>query len=322
MSDFSGVEEKSARPEKVNDTGPAVRTVDLTKRYTEVTAVDSLNLSVRAGEIYGFLGRNGAGKTTTIRMLLGLVRPTRGRVFIFGQDVGEGRKEAVSKVGSLVETATSYPTLTVRENLEIQRRLTGSSKAALERSIGLLGLSELADRRAGRLSLGNKQRLALARAMLHRPRLLVLDEPANALDPAGIVEIRRLLRRLADEEGVTIFVSSHILAEISQLVDRIGIIHRGRLIEEIDGKQPRAEAQSRLEVRVSDPERACVLLKETLGIGNIRRLSNGGLEIVETAVRPAAVARLLVQSGMDLDALHPIYEDLETRFLRMTGGDE
>ena len=220
----------------------AIRTEDLSKRYAEVAAVEALNLSVAPGEIYGFLGRNGAGKTTTIRMLLGLVRPTRGRVLLFGRDLAGDRKEAVRPVGSLVETATCYPTLTVRENLEIQRRLTRAGRGAVERAIGLLGLEPVAGRLAGRLSLGNKQRLALARAILPDPRLLILDEPANALDPAGIVEIRRLLRRLADEQGVTVFVSSHILAEIAQLADRIGIIHHGRLIEEIDASLPQAGA--------------------------------------------------------------------------------
>ena len=300
---------------------PAIRTEDLCKRYAEVTAVDALNLSVGVGEVYGFLGRNGAGKTTTIRMLLGLVRPTRGRVLLFGKDMAGGRKEAVRPVGSLVETATSYPTLTVRENLEIQRRLTQAGRDAVERAIGLLGLESLAGRQAGRLSLGNKQRLALARAILPGPRLLILDEPANALDPAGIVEIRRLLRRLADEQSVTVFVSSHILAEISQLADRIGIIHRGRLIEEFDAGRPQPDAADRLEVRVADPHRALELLRKTPGLGEIQLLEDGAIRILGAAAQPAAVARLLVGAGMELQALCPIREELETRFLRLTGGD-
>ena len=193
--------------------GPAIASEDLSKTYREVRAVDGLNLSVRRGEIYGFLGRNGAGKTTTIRMLLGLIRPTRGRVWIDGHAVGAERARAVAAAGSLVESATFYPNLTVRENLDMQRRLTGAGRGDVEQALALLNLTEFAYRRAGRLSLGNKQRLALARALLPHPRLLVLDEPANALDPAGIVEIRNLLRRLADEGRVTVFVSSHILGE-------------------------------------------------------------------------------------------------------------
>jgi len=300
---------------------PVIHAEDLCKRYPEVMAVDSLCLEVGRGEIYGFLGRNGAGKTTTIRMLLGLIRPTRGRVLLFGKDVSTDRRAAVSSVGSLVETATSYPTLTVRENLEIQRRLTGTGREAMEHAIAVLGLEEQVNRRAGRLSLGNKQRLALARAILHSPRLLILDEPANGLDPAGIVEIRRLLRRLTDEQRITVFVSSHILGEINQLADRIGIIHRGRLVEEFDRRQAETEAQDRLEVRVSDPERAMRLLRTNMGIDDIKLLEDRGIEIGGAAVQPAVIARLLVEAGLELQALCPIREDLEARFMRLTGGE-
>jgi len=191
----------------------------------------------------------------------------------------------------------------------------------VQRAIELLGLEPLTERRAGRLSLGNKQRLALARAVLPEPRLLILDEPANALDPAGIVEIRRLLRRLADEQKVTVFVSSHILAEISQLADRIGIIHRGRLIEEIDAGRPQVGAADRLEVRVSDPPRARELLSKTPGMGEIQLLEDGAIRILGAAAQPATVARLLVGAGLELHALCPIREDLEARFLRLTGGE-
>ena len=222
----------------------AVSTRALVKRYRDVTAVDSLNLDVRRGEIYGFLGRNGAGKTTTIRMLLGLIRPSDGEVTVLGRRIIPGETSVFSRVGFLVETATAYPNLTVRENLDIQRRLTGSPPGSVEDSITLLRLGPYAGRRAGQLSLGNKQRLSLARALLHSPELLVLDEPANGLDPAGIVEIRELLRSLADKRGVTVFMSSHILAEVAHLADRIGIIHNGRLIEESSRDDLAAKARS------------------------------------------------------------------------------
>jgi len=304
---------------------PAIRTLALTKRYAELTAVDSLQLSVPEGQLYGFLGRNGAGKTTTIRLLLGLVRPSAGRVLLFGRDLGSDRREAVRPVGSLVETATSYPTLTVRENLEIQRRLTGAGRGAVARVMELLGLESQAHRRAGRLSLGNRQRLALARALLPGPRLLILDEPANALDPAGIVEIRRLLRRLADEQGVTVFVSSHILAEVAQLADRIGIIHRGRLLEEIEPARLRDGSGQWLEIRVSDPQRARRLLQDAPGLGSpeVERTEDGALRLRTggSAPQAAAVARLLVGAGLELQALCPVREELEARFLRLTGGE-
>ena len=222
----------------------AVSTRALVKRYRDVTAVDSLNLDVRRGEIYGFLGRNGAGKTTTIRMMLGLIRPSSGEVSVLGQRIIPGETGVFARVGFLVETATAYPNLTVRENLDIQRRLTGSPPRSVAESITLLRLDPYADRRAGQLSLGNKQRLALARALLHSPELLVLDEPANGLDPAGIVEIRELLRSLADKRGATVFMSSHILAEVAHLADRIGIVHDGRLIEESSRDELAAKARA------------------------------------------------------------------------------
>ena len=238
----------------------AIATRSLSKRYRNVRAVDGLDLDVRRGEIYGFLGRNGAGKTTTIRMLLGLIRPSGGEVEVLGRRIVPGETDVFAHVGYLVETATAYPNLTVRENLDIQRRLTRAPKAAVGETIALLRLDEYAERRAGQLSLGNKQRLALARALLHSPELLVLDEPANALDPAGIVEIRDLLRKLAAERGVTVFMSSHILAEVAHLADRIGIVHEGKLLEECGREELAAKARSFTAVALTEQERADTLL--------------------------------------------------------------
>ncbi len=246
------------------DSEAIVETVGLTKRYRDVLAVDSLDLSVRHGEIYGFLGRNGAGKTTTIRMLLGLIRPTSGDVRVLGRVVRGGDQSWLSRCGFLVESATAYPNLTVRENLDIQRRLTSSPKSAVQDAIERLGLGTCAERRVSRLSLGNKQRVSLARALLHRPEVLLLDEPANALDPAGIVEIRQLLRSLADDEGVTVFMSSHILSEVAHLADRIGIVHGGRLVEECPRSELAARAKAHSTVTLTEEERADALLSMQL----------------------------------------------------------
>jgi ABC-2 type transport system ATP-binding protein len=193
-------------------------------------------------------------------MLLGLIRPSGGEVTVLGRHVEPGETRVFSHIGYLVETATAYPNLTVRENLDMQRRLTGAPASAVSESIGLLRLDQYADRRAGQLSLGNKQRLALARALLHSPELLVLDEPANALDPAGIVEIRELLRSLADERGVTVFMSSHILAEVAHLADRIGIVHEGRLIQESSREEFAAKARAFSTKAFTETERADALL--------------------------------------------------------------
>jgi len=241
-------------------TDSAITTRGLSKRYRDVLAVDGLDLDVRRGEIYGFLGRNGAGKTTTIRMLLGLIRPSGGEAHVLGRRVVAGETEVLSKIGCLVESASAYPHLTVRENLEIQRRLTGSPAASVTDAIALMQLGQYEDRRAGRLSLGNKQRLSLARALLHSPEVLLLDEPANGLDPAGIVEVRELLRTLARERGVTVFMSSHILAEVAHLADRIGIVHDGRLIEESSRDELAAKARAFSTEAFSEQEREDALL--------------------------------------------------------------
>ncbi len=215
-----------------------INTCELMKHYGEVRAVDGISLSVRKGEIYGFLGLNGSGKTTTIRMLLGMIRPTSGASFLYGKQVDAGKHHLWKNVGYLVETPYAYPELTVKENLEISRRLHRiPDKNCVDQVMFKLQLDSYTDRKAKNISLGNDQRLGLAKALLHHPDILILDEPSNGLDPAGIVEIRELLRDLAFNKGVTIFISSHLLGEISKLTTRNGIIHKGRLIQEVDTNQ-------------------------------------------------------------------------------------
>jgi len=300
--------------------GLAIEARCLTKRYGDVLAVDRLDLEVRRGEVFAFLGRNGAGKTTTIRAMLGLVRPTGGDVLLFGRSASRDRRAALGKVGFLVETAAAYPNLTVRENLDIQRRLTNAPPESVDRAIRLLGLEPYARRAADHLSLGNKQRLSLARALLHGPELVILDEPANGLDPAGIIEIRTLLRCLAIEEGVTVFVSSHILAEVEQLADRIAIIHEGRLVEVLSGDEAGSRRRLGVELDVDDPEKAERILRERLDCSAVERPGGPRVRVSGAGIDPAAVAREIVQAGLSLSRLEPIVEDLEARFMRLTGG--
>lgn len=237
--------------------GYAIETDGLSKRYGDVQAVDRVSVRVAEGEIYAFLGLNGAGKTTTIRMLLGMIKPTAGSAHVLGSLVVMGRQEPWASVGYLVEIPHAYPELTVRDNLEVARRLhPGTAPEAIDRIIDLLRLGEYAGRRAGNLSQGNAQRLGLAKALLHEPQLLILDEPANGLDPAGIVEIRELLLRLCRERGVTVFLASHILAEVARLANRIGIIHQGRLLQELDVTDLWRQRRRRLLVQAADLEAA------------------------------------------------------------------
>ena len=301
-----------------------VCTEDLSKRYRgNVLAVDRVNLRVTAGEIYAFLGLNGAGKSTTIRMLLGMIAPTSGHAEIFGQPVRSRTTEVWRHVGHLVDNAIAYPELTVRENLDVARRLQGlSDPLAVNRTIDRLGLRTYADRRAGILSQGNLQRLALARALLHEPRLLILDEPTNGLDPAGVIEIRELLRSLAHERGVTVFMSSHILAEVERLATRVGIVHRGRLIEELDADALDLHRDQRLEVGARHLDVAERELRAA-GFAPRRRNARGSgtvLELREPRAldAPEDIATLLVRVGALPTRLAVTRETLEDHFIRVT----
>src|ERR1051325_9454199 len=209
---------------------PLIETRGLTRRFGAQLAVDTLNLSVPAAGVYGFLGPNGAGKTTAIRMLLGLIRPTAGEVCLFGQSLNGNQRSVLRRVGALVEAPSLYPHLTGRENLEVTRRLLGSDRNLVEVALATVKLTKDADRRVREYSLGMRQRLGLALALLNKPQLLILDEPTNGLDPAGIHEMRDLIRRFPAEFGVTVFLSSHLLSEVEQIASDIGIIHEGRLL--------------------------------------------------------------------------------------------
>ena len=293
-----------------------------TKRYGSVVAVDRVSLRVDAAEMYALLGLNGAGKTTLIRMLLGLVRPSGGQVALWGTPVGPASTTAWAAVGYLVETPAAYPELTVRENLTVARRLRRiRGDAAVNDVIERLQLTSYADRRAGTLSQGNAQRLGLAKALLHQPDLLILDEPANALDPAGVVEIRDLLTELARQHGTTILLSSHVLAEVARLATRIGILHEGSLIKEITAGQLTADLRPWLSVSTLDEVAALAALR---GAGYlVEQRDDGGLRLADArAVRsPEAVATVLVQAGCPPSRLVVEQDDLETYFLRTVGSE-
>jgi ABC-2 type transport system ATP-binding protein len=304
-----------------------VRTVALSKHYRGgVLALDRADLRIERAEIYGFLGLNGAGKTTAIRMLLGMISPTAGYAELFGRRV---RAEAIGlwrRVGHLVEGAAAYPGLTVRENLEVARRLQDArGPGVVDRMIEKLRLSEYAGRPARTLSLGNLQRLALARAMLHDPELLILDEPANGLDPAGVIEIRELLRTLSRERGTTVLMSSHILTEVDRLATRIGIVHRGRMIEEQSADELERRRNRRLNVGARDIAAADAALRKA-GF-DPRPASDADSPMLElrepkALESPDVVARLLVEAGVAPTHLAVVQEDLEQHFMRLTADAE
>lgn len=300
----------------------SIETRGLSKSFGAVLALQAVDLRIRPGEIYGFLGLNGAGKTTAIRALLGLIRPTGGSVHVLGRRIEPGGRGPWGRVGHLVESPAAYPELSVRENLELARRLHAIADAGcVRRAIERLDLGRFAERKAGTLSTGSLQRLALARALLHDPEVLILDEPANGLDPAGVVEIRHLLSRLALEKGVTIFMSSHILSEVDRLATRIGIIHQGRLLEEVEAHQLRASAELRLQVRPDAVARAVEALARA-GLSAAVHEIDGTLSLKDPRAvdSPEQITTLLVNAGAPPSRLGVEQETLEEHFLRLTGG--
>ena len=294
-----------------------IKTEKLAKHFGDVHAVDGISLNIRKGEIYGFLGLNGAGKTTSIRMLLGMIKPTGGKAFINNKPVNAGNYSLWNDIGYLVEIPYSYPDLTVYENLEIIRKLRLIKDIqATHYIIDKLKLTKYLNRKAKNLSLGNAQRLGLAKALIHKPQILILDEPANGLDPAGIFEIRELLHDLAFNKGVTILISSHILDEVAKFTTRIGIIHEGRLIEEFNTSELDLLCEKKLMIKSGDNAKVA----EHLKINGYSLLPgiNGILESKdEKAIQhPENIATLMVEAGIPPSMIKVEQEDLESYFLK------
>jgi ABC-2 type transport system ATP-binding protein len=291
----------------------------LTKRFNNFTAVDSIDLDIARGEIFGFLGLNGAGKTTTIRMLLGMIRPSAGDIHLFGEKVSAGDSHLWRRVGYLVETPYAYPELTVRENLAIVAKLRAlKDRHAVEKIMERLQLTQYANRPARHLSLGNAQRLGLAKALIHNPDLLILDEPTNGLDPAGIVEIRTLLHSLAKDQGVTIFTSSHLLDEMARLITSMGIVHRGKLLQKIDTEAFARLTTKRLHIQTTDNARAKAELTKR---GYQVRSATAGLYVLDAKAveHPDAISVELVKVAAPPLMVHVESESLEEYFLREIG---
>ena len=289
-----------------------VETAGLTKRYGDRAAVDDLALRVRRGEVYGFVGPNGAGKTTTLRMLLGLIRPTAGRIVVAGKPPGD--PAGIARVGAMIETPAFYPFLSGRDNLKVMALHAGIP----ERRIGdVLGEVDLADRAGDRFSaysLGMKQRLGVAAALLKDPELLILDEPTNGLDPAGMSEMRALIRGLGREDR-TVILSSHLMAEVEQVCDRVGVIRRGRLITEGTVDALRGPAKLRLRATASD--RATTFLSRLGGVTAV--VAQGDRLVVDVDVgRAAEINRALIEAGIDVAELAEYQPGLEEIFLEIT----
>lgn len=303
---------------------------NLGKQYHGRWVVRNLNLQISSSEIYGFLGRNGSGKTTTIRMVMGLIQPSAGQVQLFSQSPSELGPDMFNRVAATIEYPGFYQNLTARENLLYQAKMYSISPKKVDEMLHFFGLSNAAHRLTKEFSLGMKQRLGLARAMLHEPKLLILDEPTNGLDPAGIQEIRQTIKQLNREKGITILFSSHILSEVEQISTRVGIINAGTLVDEFSLDQFHQDNKQIIEIRLSDAQAACELIQDTFSPTTQWESSpswvvdkeTGLVHVPGTLSAPHVINRLLVENGLEVHHLVTYRETLEDRFMRLTGGND
>ena len=294
-----------------------VETKQLTKQFGKEKAVTGLNLQIKKGEIYGFLGPNGAGKTTTIRMLLGLMKPTNGSIEIFGKSFNKEKLAILKNIGSLVESPSYYPHLTAYENLEVIRKIYGVPTNRISEVLHIVRLSEVAHKKVKGFSLGMKQRLGIAAAMLHQPQLLILDEPTNGLDPAGIIEIRQLIKSLPTEFGMTVLISSHLLSEIDQIATSVGVVSKGRLIYQDSITKMREIAQPKIKISCSEIDKAYQTLQALqipLELGDEQLLLIGH----QPKEQVAQVVSTLVYREHQIYRVEEEKGSLEDIFLRMT----
>lgn len=298
----------------------AIQTQGLSRVFRGGQGVHQLDLDVPEGAIYGFLGPNGAGKTTTIRLLLGLLRPDAGEVHLFGRRLTRGNSDVLASVGAMVENPSLYPHLSARDNLEITRRLVNAPSARIDEALDIVGLREHAQRRVREYSLGMCQRLGIALALLNRPRLLILDEPTNGLDPAGIVEMRRFIKRMAQELGLSVFLSSHLLTEVEQLATHVGVIRDGRLLFQGTLDALREHAGDYLEIVCDDSAAVCADLRRAGETPDA--VDTATVRLTRPVQADHALNRLLVEHGHAVHRLARHRPSLETLFFELTGAEE
>lgn len=291
-----------------------LRTKSLTKKFGSKIAVNAVDMNVAKGDIYGFIGRNGAGKTTAMKLILGLLNATEGEIELFG---GEPLEKARGRIGSLIEAPGIYKNCTAYENMKRFSIIYGGTDEDIAQLLKFVGLENTGNKKAGRFSLGMKQRLGMAIAMLGNPEFLILDEPINGLDPEGIKDVRNAVLNLNEQKGVTFLISSHLLDELAKIVTRYGIINNGVLTEEISAEDLNAMCESGLKVRVDDAEKAITALSPLVPQEEIR-VSDGEL-VLPIDVDAAAVNELLVKGGVRVSELGAMRGDMEEYFIARLG---
>ena len=293
-----------------------IKTTGLTKRFKQTKVVDDVQLNINKGEIYGFLGPNGAGKTTTIRMLLGLMKPTAGQIEIFGKDFQKHKIETLRKIGSLVEAPSYYEHLSGKENLEVLRKLLDVPKSRIDHVLSVVRLTKDADRKVKEYSLGMKQRLGIASAMLGDPDLLILDEPTNGLDPSGIQEIRELIQSMPDQYGMTVMLSSHLLSEMEQMATQVGIITKGKMIYQDSIEELKSKAMPQIRLRTRD---AAAAKAKLLTRGYVVEREGDHLYVEEgTDQYVAGMVAALVENHIPVYRIEEKKQSLEDIFLDLT----
>ena len=299
-----------------------IETKNLTKQYGTQKSIADLNIHVRQGRIYGLLGRNGAGKTTTMKMLLGLTQPTSGEVTIWGKPLRTNEKKLLPRIGSLIESPGFYPNLTATENLRIFATLRGvPNRNAIKNALDLVGLPYKDKKLFSQYSLGMKQRLAIALAIMHDPELLILDEPINGLDPIGIAEVRSFIRDLCTERGKTILISSHILSEIALLADDIGIIDHGALLEEESLAELEAKSSRHIRFTVSSTTQAARILERNFHETQFIIQDDYKMRLHNLDISVGEIVTAFVENGLTVSEAYVCEESLEDYFKRVTGGE-
>ena len=289
-----------------------LKTYNITKKYGEQLAVDNVNMTIKKGDIYGFIGQNGAGKTTLIRLITGLIHKSGGEIELLGANEENELNKARTMVGSLIESPSLYTNMTARENLEVSRLVRNiPGKKCIDEVLELVGLKDVEKKKVKNFSLGMRQRLGIANALMGNPKLLILDEPINGLDPMGIVEIRELLKKINKEKDMTILISSHILSELSELATTYGIISNGKLIEEITAKQLSEKCRQYIDLKVDDTARAVILLERELGISDYEVLEDSNIKVFSNLDNVGEVNSLLSRSGIIVESISVKGENLE-----------
>ena len=298
-----------------------LKTYNITKKYGEQLAVDNVNMTIKKGDIYGFIGQNGAGKTTLIRLITGLIHKSSGEIELLGVNEENELNKARTMVGSLIESPSLYTNMTARENLEVSRLVRNiPGKECIDEVLELVGLKDVEKKKVKNFSLGMRQRLGIANALMGNPKLLILDEPINGLDPMGIVEIRELLKKINKEKDMTILISSHILSELSELATTYGIISNGKLIEEITAKQLSEKCRQYIDLKVDDTARAVILLERELGISDYEVLEDSNIKVFSNLDNVGEVNSLLSRSGIIVESISVKGENLEEYFMNKVGG--